>query len=362
MKAYFFLHPGGPPEKAAYQHTLIALAEGFKKMGWEIEGNLDYWQYPTEKGFSFLITQKQFDLAGHYDVVLVSPTLWEYQRLDLLPKALLDPNFKRTYKLVLDDSSDGYHTPGELEEVRHFDLVLKSHFSQRRAYPKNFTPWQFGLTDRLLDAIHSNKVEQSQKKTLSNFRVNHQLRDLAEEKVLPFLYEKFPKDGTTDTFKLEEVDAKDKLFWQQTGRRHYPSYYQRLGNTLLSNAIGGWIEKPIARKKGIVAKFERKLDAWTGIYHYDRVTQFDSWRFWESLLAGCGTLHLDFEKYGIALPVMPVNGTHYFGIDLDQPKRNLPLTQSAEEIAAVGERGRQWALANYAPEAVAKRLAVHLNL
>ena len=36
MKAYFFLHPGGPPEKAAYQHTLIALAEGFKKMGWEL--------------------------------------------------------------------------------------------------------------------------------------------------------------------------------------------------------------------------------------------------------------------------------------------------------------------------------------
>jgi len=87
------------------------------------------------------------------------------------------------------------------------------------------------------------------------------------------------------------------------------------------------------------------------------ITRWDSWRFWESLSAGCLTLHLDFEKYGFQLPEMPEAWKHYIPIDLADPvgsvDRMMEVESRWEEIA---NTGRLWAIANYGPEAVAHRL------
>jgi hypothetical protein len=38
------------------------------------------------------------------------------------------------------------------------------------------------------------------------------------------------------------------------------------------------------------------------------IARWESWRFWESLASGCATVALDFEEYGLVLPVIPKNG------------------------------------------------------
>jgi hypothetical protein len=90
--------------------------------------------------------------------------------------------------------------------------------------------------------------------------------------------------------------------------------------------------------------------------HTGAVVQFDSWRFWESLAAGCLTLHVDLDKYGCSFPVQPENWKHYVGFDLrhiDQDIRRLKDSRSRlEEIALAG---REWAVTHYSPRAVAER-------
>ncbi len=86
------------------------------------------------------------------------------------------------------------------------------------------------------------------------------------------------------------------------------------------------------------------------------VIQFDSWRFWESLLAGCVTLHVDLEKYGAVFPVMPENWKHYIGIDLDDIEGSLVrIKENLPRFSEISRAGREWALANYNPKIVAER-------
>jgi hypothetical protein len=86
------------------------------------------------------------------------------------------------------------------------------------------------------------------------------------------------------------------------------------------------------------------------------IVQWDSWRFWESLAAGCVTFHLDFEKYGIDLPVMPENWRHYIGIDLDNVQATIDrITANPEILEYIAQEGRSWAIKNYSPVPTALR-------
>ena len=87
------------------------------------------------------------------------------------------------------------------------------------------------------------------------------------------------------------------------------------------------------------------------------VAQFDSWRLWESLAAGCATLHVDFERYGCVLPVMPTNWTHYIGIDLDRCDDAVErLLADPGIVERIGAAGREWVLTHYGPAPTARRL------
>ena len=88
----------------------------------------------------------------------------------------------------------------------------------------------------------------------------------------------------------------------------------------------------------------------------NRIIQWDSWRFWESLAAGCVTLHVDFDKYGFLSPVSPKNWEHYIGVDLDNIKESiLRIRKEPEILEKISVQGRSWAIQNYSPTAVAKR-------
>ena len=83
---------------------------------------------------------------------------------------------------------------------------------------------------------------------------------------------------------------------------------------------------------------------------------WDSWRFWEAMAAGCVSIHADFDKYGMALPVKPVNWEHYIGIDFDRPKDAVDrIIAEPEVLERISFQGRAFALKHYSPVPVAKR-------
>jgi len=86
------------------------------------------------------------------------------------------------------------------------------------------------------------------------------------------------------------------------------------------------------------------------------VMRWDSWRFWESLAAGCLTFHLNFEKYGLLLPEIPVAWKHYVPVDMADPVASVErLMDSRSRWAEIASEGREWALKNYSPTACARR-------
>jgi hypothetical protein len=144
--------------------------------------------------------------------------------------------------------------------------------------------------------------------------------------------------------------------WEQTGRRHYPNYYQRLQQTTACAAFGGYFLATYPKNPASFgSRLFRKLIANLG-WHSDRVLQWDSWRFWESLAAGCLTFQLDFNKYGMVLPVMPQNWQHYIGVDLEDVDALMnKLAKDRDFWSEIANQGRNWAIANYSPKAVAQR-------
>lgn len=92
-------------------------------------------------------------------------------------------------------------------------------------------------------------------------------------------------------------------------------------------------------------------------WHHDTVVlRWDSWRFWESMAFGCVTVHLDFERYGFSLPVLPENWNHYIGIRLDHIKEDVErINDERHRLPEIAQADREWAIHHYSPVAVARR-------
>jgi hypothetical protein len=52
---------------------------------------------------------------------------------------------------------------------------------------------------------------------------------------------------------------------------------------------------------------------------------------------------------------MPINGTHYIGIDFDKPSNLHDIFSDEKYIEDVGMKGREWALEYYSPTRIASR-------
>jgi hypothetical protein len=356
MTFYFFCYPHGPTDRAGYEHEMVALAEGLKELNIKIFGNVNYWPASPESD-RYLISYQPEVHFQECDVVVFSSVLYNYERLDLLPENLFDKN--RKYKLIFIDSSDGLITPGYKDEIRKVDLVLKNHYCHKYNYPQNFRPWQFGLTNRIIKASKPLPYSARNNDVIVNYRVKHHLRDLAEKKVMHNIYNVLHKNTTIDSFEYSKLSNLDRHYWNLTGKRHYPDFYERLGKSKACAAFGGTLGNSRMQTSGLTSKILRKLNQYFTLYDYDCIYQFDSWRFWESMVSGCVTLHIDFEKYGVVLPVMPENEIHYLGInfsDLNDASRKL---KAVERYEIIGNNARKWVLENYSPRAVAEKF---LNL
>lgn len=345
---YFYCLPGGPPEAAKYQHAIICLAEGFNELGIEFNASCDYWLQSIIPD-DYLFRCSKNVVAEDCDIIVIESS---YIATCGIPKSICKKN--RDYKTILLDNADGVRTLSHTKVCKYFDLVLRAHYNSKDVYyePDKVKPWAFGLSNRILKELYDiSEWSEREKKILVSFGCMHPLRRQVVRNVVPKLNDFFNVDDEADAeLPLEEYH---KLMWQQTGRRHYPSYYQRLKNIQACAAFGGLTPPAWEVESNIIKRYWRRRKEG---YKNRIIVQWDSWRFWESLAAGAVTFHIDFNKYDLLLPVMPENMKHYIGVDLDDSDTAIDkIKEDHSLLEQVSIAEREWALTHYSPRAVADR-------
>lgn len=355
-KVYFFCDPRTEINAGdKFQHLLICLAEGFRELGISFFSNLNYWKESTQEEKYLFCHQP--DVTPDDCSIVVLTNNWFHINYPL-PENLFHP--KRQYITVYLDGEDNDKTYTIRPEFKQFDFIFRNHFNSKLKYDHNFYPWAFGLSNRILRELQEiPSFDQRKKQIMINFRhwkKGHPVRNITCSQFIPKISHLLEIDNSIDSPHELSQDAYHKLQWFQTGKRHYPAYYQRLKNSIACACFGGffvpnWPENP----GSLINRIGKHLLSNLGLQS-NTIVQWDSWRLWESLAAGCTTFHLDFEKYGVTLPVMPENWRHYIGIDLDNIQAAVDrIADQPEILEKIASEGRDWAIKNYSPVPTALR-------
>ncbi len=348
--AYFYL------SENSFPHLSICLAEGLRSLGIPVYANLKYWLNSPEPEDYLFVHDPQ--VHPQDCSVVVMDKNWVFGRNPTLPEAILTPS--RNYLTVYLDDMDGPRPSLVLETIPKFDFIFRTHCHNRASYPSNFVPWCFGLSNRILRSTENLPSFQERRASfLFNFRVDqttllvsnwvqpisqgmllaekgvifaeYPLRSMMREQFLPAISSVLAVDETIDSATSPPAEAGDRLYWDVTGHRHHPHYYQRLKYNQACATFAGWLIPASPTQPSYVE--------W-----------WDSWRFWEALGAGCVAFHVDFDKYGLDLPVKPENWTHYIGVDLDDiPAAIDRLVSEPTLLSQISQGGRQWVRDHYAP-------------
>lgn len=356
------------------QEDVITLAEGLRELDVPYSGNCDYWLRSTSPG-DFLIRHDPQIGPDDCDIVVVSytwPLFMRMRTFETVRRPLPDNLFKhgRRYRTVYMDSHDGHRTVSWEPEFRQFDLILRSKLNRRAWHPENIRPWVLGFTERILRATAGTLGFRDRRAAiLSNFGASHPFvhgtRETARRNFEPLIGRLLPVDTTKDDLTKKPTDAYDALMWSQTGGRHITSYYERLKQSQAVSCFCGELIPPLPFRTpecylvgGNKARLRRLFYELLGQFdpRPRRSVQWDSFRFWETLTAGCAAFNLDLDLYGVEIPVMPVNWQHYVGVDLAHPRKTIErLLDDPLALERVAAGGRQWALKHYSPRAMATR-------
>ena len=353
MNIYFYCDTFYNPDLA--YHDFIALAEGFKALGINCYGDRNMYQHKI--GGEYLIRYDSSFSIENADIVVFHFSIF-YENENRANKIIktISTRKGRKYKTIFIDAADGLRTCGFYEGPQKCDIVLKSHFNKKYKYPSNFYPWQFGLTNRILESVKPLPFSERKSNFLVSFRIKHQLRDYVNNQIRPIVEKHLCWDNNTNDLNNLNLSPEDLFHWKQTGGRHYPQYYEQLSSSVMCACYGGVFSIPWGNYNKYTAKISRELNNIIRISNWDRVRQWDSWRLWETWAAGCCVVHVDFDKYGCQLPVMPKNGEHYIGIDIDNLHKFQNILKNPDEFSEIGENGRKFILENYTPEIVASKL------
>jgi hypothetical protein len=370
MKIYFHCQPQGDHRYPAFQHQLINLAFGLKVLGIEYFSNLTYWKIGKED----YLFNKSAVAIDDCDVLITSHGEFEYNWE--LPNAFFKKD--RSYRTVYIDTADGLFTRAYTEKLQHFDLILKQK-SKGMWYPKNCKhSWAFGLSPYMvLKEVPDLNFEDRKNEILANYRHVHTFRKQGEViisklKNLVINKKSEPLDYSSKSKTLANEDDFYKLGYLQSGGRFHPNYIKRLRTSMACACFGGnllpskwFVSSPQLFKianyiydntnQGRLIALFRKLNL--QIKHQYGIYQWDSWRLWETFEAGSLVINIDFEKYGVDMPIMPVNFKHYIGIDLLNPEESINKinAMSITELETIALNGKKWAEAHYAPKAIAQR-------
>lgn len=361
-------------EPGNLQEDVIALAEGFVELGIPYYANCNYWLQSTTPG-DYLFKHEPDVKPDDCDIVVVSYT-WPHWvpmktfklRRQPLPAGLFKKG--RKYVTVHMDFSDGYRTVCWEPEFRQFDHILRVKYNARAWHPENMRPWAYGLTNRVTQATAGAPVYASRRRSaLVNFNASHPYahgtRDMAHARFEPRIKAVLPLDYTKDDLSVEPSDPYEALMWKQTGGRFSRTFYERLKRTQAVACFCGEIIPSLPFRSpdrylvgGNRAKIRRLFFEVLSLFDSrpPRSIQWDSFRFWEALAAGCATINIDLEHYGVVLPVMPKNRTHYLGLDFARISSFVEqLREDPGLLERVGKNGKFWAEEHYSPRAVAQR-------
>ena len=368
---YFYCLPQGHGSRPAYQYPSIVLAQGLKALGCGVHANIDYWR---QGDGTHLFTHDPHVPPDDCSVVMV-PCQWRAYGLEY-PEFLFKQG--RPYKTVMIDICDDFYSPAFEPQARSFDLILKQKNTWLH-YPNNCrSSWVFGISDEIMAAASKVALPfaSRQRVIMHNARHTHCVRALAQERFLqslnmPLATQQQPFGYEISPAQIAQGDTPEQRLHLQSGGRHHPDYLKQMGAIQVVAGFGGifafnWEVQPILhqlanylihrRSQGRLVQLLEKL-RWQ-FKHTRVVYQWDSWRLWEAWAMGCVVLHLDFDCYGIELPVMPKNYEHYVGVDLQNPTQSIDFLHNASqsELAAIAAAGHAWAIQHYSPIATAQRL------
>lgn len=309
-----------------FSYVCHCLAHGLDELGIPIFSNISY-QNTSVSEFQFTRTEG----PGNFFLMIVDirdNNIVPYQPLPV----------KAPPNSVIFSMSD---RNGELYIKDRDKPVFCTHENRYYRFHSPRIPWAFGLSDKIIRESEKRRKQQKTRENviLRNFRPsgNQSIRDCLDLVLLPHLEKYFRIDS-------EIIDDRD-------------NHFDRLSSYLGCLAYGGNFHKDF-----MPHVFFRDNPFYKAFYSHVRflkepvITRWDSWRFWESLAMGCLTFHLDFDKYGFRLPVIPENWKHYIGLDLANIREDVErVMDERERLPEIAEAGRKWALDNYSPAATARR-------
>lgn len=309
-----------------FSYISLCLADGLAQLGIPIHSNIAY-QNVGICNFSF--NRSDSSVLSHSKVVVTDLEDLNEQT------ALCLPSFERQVFLAMNDNLSDITPPRDIP-------FFCTHENRFHKLPGMRIPWAFGPSSRMIDQLRPDGSERLHR-FIANFRPTYsqtvrQALDLC-------LVDRLRRIHTVDT------ELSDPERW---GDQHF----KKLRSSIGCLAYGGYFAQNLHKTPYLA----ERLPPSPAVFNRDTVVlRWDSWRFWESLVAGCATAHLNFEKYGFVLPVMPVSGRDYIGIDLEDITETITLLSGTpQQLSRVGEQGRQWALTHYSPIAVARRFLQHI--
>lgn len=359
----FFITPVYPYGNDHYFHEIIAVAEGFEALGHRVIGNCNYWFQPEKN--SFLIKEELEN--NDHDIAI-----YDYRYVTSFAHLLFRegyPNFERTKKHILIDRNDWLKPIWwKNNNYKIFDVIFAGNLYQNVKYPKNIQPWAIGLTNRIINAIDRNYNYSYEREPVTgyNFRVKHNMRSY----VLNHLKDKLKRYPAVEKFTQPNSNTEIDAFYYKTSvRRHNPEYYKALCETKFFMAFGGYYEfKPM---RYLPYSFLDKLYRKPAYWKYKKlkarncdfskeifIFQHDNFRFWEVLYSGAIAINLNLDHWNFRLPVMPLSGKHFVGInklkDINIEEEICKMTD--EELIIMSKEARQWVFENYSPKAQAERI------
>lgn len=319
---YFLLKQYNGPTKANYQHACIVFAEGLKALNIKYSSNIDY--YPDPSGvylfteFPIIPKETEYIVTGHPEDFKEELTNYS------------------NYKLIIFDSKDEWVRPQSTSLLQYAHRYF---MTTSKLITDRIKPLCFAASNRMLNTIKAQAQVPWLERNSSIFwahRVdNHYLRNIVRD-----CYNKQNIKYSTFLDNFEQPESiLAQHYWNHTGRRHSPKYFEELQKYQYMDAHGGYLN----HKDG-------------------SITQWDSWKVWEGLLSGMVVITADLDYYNIKLPFKLEPWVHYVPVrynhiaDTYTNLERLPDSKKAE----IAKKGQQLALQHCTPLFMAKYIIAQL--
>ena len=319
------------PTVESFSYTSLCVASGLMELGIPVFSSLNF-SNPQVSDFKFTIGGDPNE-AG----ILVID-LQEKSFMSDFPYHVNSPH-PNTHLLAICDTVDHLNYSGPIP-------VHRAHSS--RLLPRRYRhfPVAFGISDKIRDYAQGFCYpEKREDVAIRNFRpsANQFVRLSLDLGLVPLLERTIPVDRRLSS----------------GSERWHATHLDRLGKSLMCLAYGGnFMDDYSSRMERDLEPTDPRYEFLTQnkIFQAPAIIRWDSWRFWESMAMGCLTIQLDFEKYGMELPVMPENWKHYVGIAFDSLEADVErLMDERDRIPEIARAGQEWALKYYTSRPVAER-------